>query len=125
MTEVCHDVQVELHLHSLSGEVMQYRSAVTDDNARVDIRASNFWRCLHHRTFFDVRIFNSFAASNQSGSLAAIFRRHEAEKHRAYEERVREVEQGNFTPLIFSSSGGMGKAATTKVRAPITSQSIL
>ena len=30
----------------------------------------------------------------------------------AYEERVREVERGSFTPLVFSSSGGMGKAAT-------------
>ena len=42
MTEVCHDVQVEPHLHALSGEVMHHRSAVLDDNARVDIRASVF-----------------------------------------------------------------------------------
>jgi len=112
MMEVCHDVQVEPHLYPLSGEVMRYRSAVTDDNARVDIRASGFWRCLHHHTFFDVRVFNSFAASNRSASLAAIFRRHEAEKRHAYEEWVSEVEYGSFTPLIFSS-GGMGKAATT------------
>ena len=42
MTEVCHDVQVEPHLHALSGEVMHHRSAVLDDNARVDIRASGF-----------------------------------------------------------------------------------
>ena len=31
----------------------------------------------------------------------------------AYEERIREVEHGSFTPLVFSSSSGMGKAATT------------
>jgi len=37
--------------------------------------------------FFDVRVFNAFAESNQSSSLAAIFRRHEGEKHRAYEEK--------------------------------------
>ena len=35
-----------------------------------------------------------------------------AEKRRAYEERIQEVERGSFTPLVFSSSGGMGKAAT-------------
>ena len=110
MTEVCHDVQVEPHLHALFGEVMHRRSAVLDDNARVDIRASGFWRCLHHRTFFDVRIFNSFAASNWSTTLAATFRKHEAEKRHVYEECIREVEHGSFT---FSSSGGMGKAATT------------
>ena len=113
MTEVCHDVQVEPHLHALSGEVMHHHSAVLDDNARVDIRTSGFWMCLHHRTFFDVRVFNSFAVSNWSTTLAATFRRHEAEKRRAYEERIREVEHGSFIPLVFSSSGGMGKAATT------------
>ena len=112
MTEVCHDVQVEPHLHALSGEVMHHRSAVLNDNARVD-RASGFWRCLHHRTYFVVRVFNSFAASNRSTTLAATFHRHETEKGHAYEERIREVEHGSFIPLVFSSSGGMGKAATT------------
>ena len=42
MTEVCHDVHVEPHLHALSGEALHHRSAVLDDNARVDIRASGF-----------------------------------------------------------------------------------
>ena len=80
----------------------------------MDIRASGFWRCLHHHTFFDVRILNSFAASNRFTTLAATFRRHdEAEKRCAYEERIHEVEHGSFTPLVFASSGGMGKAATT------------
>ena len=36
-----------------------------------------------------------------------------AEKHRTYEERIRKVEHGSFTSLVFSSSGGIGKAATT------------
>jgi len=63
--------------------------------------------------FFDVHIFNSFAASNCSTTLAAAFRSHEAEKHHAYEEHICEVEHGSFTQLVFSSYGGMGKAATT------------
>ena len=108
---LCH--WVEPHLHALSGEVMHHRSAVLDDNARVDIRASGFWRCLRHHTFFDVRVLNSFAASNRTTTLDATFHRHETEKRRAYEERIREVEHGSFTPLVFSSTGGMGKVATT------------
>ena len=41
MSEVCHDVQVEhTHLHPLSGELLCYKSAVHEDDARVDIRAS-------------------------------------------------------------------------------------
>ena len=113
MSEVCHNVQIEPQLHPLSGETLHYRSAIQDDDARVDIRASGFWRCLHHHTFFDVRVFNCFAASNRSSTLSTAFRKHELEKRRAYEERIREVEHGSFTPLAFSTSGGMGRAATT------------
>ena len=112
LSEVCHDVQVEPHLQPLTGEVLHYRTAVLEDDARVDIRAAGFWGCRHHRSFFDVGVFNDLADSNQSSSLAATFRKHEGVKRRAYEERVREVERGSFTPLVFSSSGGMGKAAT-------------
>ena len=36
MSEVCHDVQIEPHLHPLSGEIMHHRSAVLDDDAPVD-----------------------------------------------------------------------------------------
>ena len=46
MTEVCHDVQVEPHLLALSGEVMHHRSAVLDDDARVDIRAAAISKLL-------------------------------------------------------------------------------
>ena len=28
-----------------------------------------------------------------------------------YEQRIREVEHGTFSPLVFSSTGGMGRAA--------------
>jgi len=63
--------------------------------------------------FFYIRVFNSFAASNRFTTLTATFYRHEAEKRCAYEERIHEVGYGNFTPLVFSSSGGMGKAVTT------------
>ena len=55
---------------------------------------------------------NGFAESNVSFCSAATFRRHEGEKRRAYQERIREVERGSFIPLVFSSARGMGKAAT-------------
>ena len=40
--------------------------------------------------------------------MSACYRKHEKMKKRAYEQRVREVEHGSFTPL---ASGGMGNAA--------------
>ena len=35
----------------------------------------------------------------------------EQEKRRAYDQRVREIEHGSFTPLVFSASSGMGPTA--------------
>ena len=33
-------------------------------------------------------------------------------KKREYGDRIREIEHGSFTPLIFSTSGGLGKEST-------------
>ena len=32
-------------------------------------------------------------------------------RNRSYEQRIREVEHGSFTSLVFAATGGMGKAA--------------
>ena len=111
MSEVCHDIQVEPHLQPLSGESLHYKSAVHEDDARVDNRAAGFWDCATIVPFL-MLVFNTLAESNLSSCPAATFRRHKGEKHRAYEEHIQEVERGSFTPLVFSSSGGMGKADT-------------
>ena len=41
-----------------------------------------------------------------------MFRRHELEKKREYGDRVRSVESASFTPLVFSTFGGLGREAT-------------
>ena len=61
--------------------------------------------------FLDVKVFNAFAESSLSSTPAATFQRREGEKRKTYEEHMRKVERGSFTPLVFSSSRGMGKAA--------------
>ena len=64
--------------------------------------------------FFDVRVFNPFAASYRTlSSVPALYRRHGHEKRAHYEERVRKVERAAFTPLVFSVSGGASKLTTT------------
>ena len=60
--------------------------------------------------FFDVRVFNPFAPSNQS-SLRFTYGKHEREKPRVYEKRVIQIEHGSFTPLVFSACGGIRPAA--------------
>ena len=64
------------------------------------------------RAFFDVKVFNPLAKSYNDKRLSSVFSQLERHKRRSYDQRLREVEFGNFTPLIFSAAGGMGKAAT-------------
>ena len=59
-----------------------------------------------------MRVFNPFAQSHSKSTLAQCYRKNEQEKKRVYEERVREVEHGSFSALVFSTSGGMGPIAT-------------
>ena len=43
-----------------------------------------------------------------NSSITSILRKHEAEKKRMYNDRVMQIEQGTFTPLVFTSTGSMG-----------------
>ena len=63
------------------------------------------------RCFFDVRVFYPNASSYCSVSLTSAYKRHEDAKNREYGHRVREVEHGFVTPLVFTSTGGMGREA--------------
>ena len=44
--------------------------------------------------------------------LAMLCRQHEMVKKRQYGDRIREVEYTVFTPLVFSTTDGMGKETT-------------
>ena len=112
LTEVCHDVCTEPSLQSITDEVMARNSAITTDGARLDIAANGFWGGRFERTYLDVRVFNPYAPSNRQSSIDKCFRKHELEKKRAYDQRIREVEQASFTPLVMSASGGLAKEAT-------------
>ena len=97
---------------TLSGEILSRATATTEDEARLDISAQGFWGNRHQRAFFDVRVFNPNAPTYQKLQLTTAYRRQEREKQLKYEQRIREVELGSFTPLIFSISGGMSKSTT-------------
>ena len=90
LQEVCSDVQVEPPLQPLSGEHLSLRTANREDGARLDVAATNFWSHNRQRTFFDVRVFNPLAQSNNQ-PLPTCYRKQEQEKRRHYDQRVREV----------------------------------
>ena len=91
LSEVCHNVATEPRLQPLSGESLTHRTAITSDDARLDIRARGFWSAAQD-AYFDVRVFHPNAPSNRSGSLSSAYKKHEDSKKRAYGQRVRDVE---------------------------------
>ena len=112
LTEVCHNVATEPTLQPLNGETFSYCTANTDAEARADIRARGFWS-KGQDAYFDVWFFYPNASSYVSKPLSSLFRTHEQAKKREYGQRIRDVEHGVFTPLVFSTSGAMGREATT------------
>ncbi len=112
LTEACNDVCVEPDLQPAAPNQLHGSSANIQDGARLDIAANGVWGRGLEITYFDVRVFNPIAPSNWNLPPSTAYRKHEREKKRAYEQRVREVEHSSFTPLVLSAAGGMGTEAT-------------
>jgi hypothetical protein len=102
------DVGCEPSLEPLTGEIMKYQSAITTDNARSDVRCRSFWTMMRN-AFFEFRVFNPFAKSYSSKTPKQCYRLLAQTRRREYEQRIREVDDGDFTPMIISSTGGMGE----------------
>ena len=112
LSEVCHGVGTEPNLQPVNEERFKHKIANREDGARLDIVAVDFWGKDRLCAFFDIRVFNPFAQSYRNTYLSQCYRQNELEKKRIYDERVREIEHGSFSPLVFSTSGGMGTTAT-------------
>ena len=103
---VCKDVVVEPTLQKLTGEILN-NGANRSDDARLDVHARGFWE-RQRSAYFDVRVFHPYADSYHGKNTDELYKQHESEKKKKYTKRVLEVEQGTFTPLVFSTTGGMG-----------------
>ena len=109
LKDVCHDVEVEPHLQTLTGEVLT-NSANSSDEARLDVSARGFWQ-RGQRAFFDVRVFNPFAKSHLNQKLDMVFSWNENVKKRHYNQQIIDIKLGSFCPLVFSPYGGNGREA--------------
>ena len=111
LNEVCDDVEIEPCLQTLQGEAFANRTTTTDDDARLDIRANGLWENRFSKTFFDVKIFNPHARTCPK-DIDGAYKMHEQIKKLKYEQRIREVENSTFNPLVFSCTGGAGPPAS-------------
>ena len=101
----CNGVEIEPVSQETTGEELN-RGANTAPDTRLDIVARGFWE-RQRSAFFDVRICHPNADSYWDMDPYQIYRQHETEKKRQYSSRILEVEQATFTPLVFSTTGGM------------------
>ena len=74
----CHNFSIEPHLQPLNGEGFHHKSANTDENSHLDIRAKGFWN-RGQDAYFDVKVFHPNSPSSRSMDLLAIYHRHESE----------------------------------------------
>ena len=102
---VCYDVQVEPALQPITGEELA-RGTNQPSDARLDVHCRGIWE-RRMAAFFDIRLCHPNADSYRDLSPKQIYRIHENEKKRKYNSRVTEIEQGTFTPLVFTTTGGM------------------
>ena len=103
---VCKDVEIEPQLQDVTGEQLSSGSNLAKE-ARLDIHARGFWE-KRQSAFFDIRVCHPNVEAYKQMEPKQIYRLHENEKKRSYSRRVLDIEHGSFTPLVFTSTGGMG-----------------
>ena len=108
---------IEPMLNELTGENLGQASANTSAEARLDVSARGVWS-RNQRAFFDIRVFNPNARRFQGQSLKQSYVTNEKEKKRMYNNRILQVENGTFTPLVFNAFGGMGVGHSTRDLPP-------
>ena len=105
LSVVCNDVEIEPVLQESTGENLN-RGANRAPDARLVISVLGFWE-RQRTAFFDVRVSHPSADCYRDLSPKEVYRQHENEKKHQYASRVIEAEQGTFTPLVFTTTGGM------------------
>jgi len=109
-------MESEPHLLGLTGETFDLRTANTANEARLDIKAPGFWQ-RGQTAYFDVRVTHVNNKGQQGQSTSKSFKQHEQAKKREYLQRILEVDNGSFTPLVFGTNGGLGEECSRFISA--------
>ena len=98
---VCPDVEIEPCLQPITAEKLN-RGANKGSDARLNVHCRGFWE-RQRAAFFDIRVCHPNADSYKELAPKQINQVHENEKKRKYGSRVTEVEQGIFTPFVYTT----------------------
>ena len=97
LSVVCKDVRKEPTLSTLPD---------SNDELQPDISVRSFWQRFQ-RTNVDVRVFYHFTPIYRNQSLATTMKTTEDQKKRKYKQWIVDGENDSFTPLVFTTNGGM------------------
>ena len=104
LKDVCKDVRIEPELLPIVGTSTSSNNLAL--KARLDVSAVGVWSPME-RTFLDVRVVHPNCPTNRGKTIEKIYEKNEKEKKNSYNQRVIQVEKATFTPLVFTTSGGM------------------
>ena len=105
LSEVCSDVRTEPKLIPTQAD---YVEGFTYPRARPDVPARGLWSSCE-KTFFDVMVSHPTADSHMKKFVEKLYRDDEEPK---IWRRHQKCEKSSFTPLIFTTTGGMGPECT-------------
>lgn len=108
MKEVCKDVRIEPELLPLDTDIINNGNIA--EKARLDVSGNGVWGPFE-KTFLDIRVMHPNAPTYINKNIEQVYVHHEREKKRQYNERVLQIEKGTFTPIVMSTTGGMGNEA--------------
>ena len=93
MREVCNDVKTEPELLPLENdEIVNGNRA---QKARLDVSGNGIWG-PQEKTFLDIRVMHPNSESYRGKDIHQVYRLHEMEKKRTYNERIIQIEKGSF-----------------------------
>ena len=111
------DVGLEPMLAPLEGEeaTFRYKTANRKDDARSDVRVRNFFT-KKRNAFFEFRVLYPLASSYLGKNASQLFEEVAQQRRREYCQRIVEVDDGDFTPMIMFSNGCMGPEMTAVIK---------
>ena len=110
LKDVCKDVRIEPELLPIGNIAVDCNNK--SEKARLDVSCVGFWSPME-RTMLDVRIVHPNCKTHREKDIDQLYQQQENEKKNEYNHRVMQVEKATFTPLVFSTSGGMAPECTT------------
>ena len=106
MKDVAYDVHTEPGLLPVGNTQLKNGTNIAE-MARLDVSARGIWNHCE-KTMFDVRITHHLAPSNSRKTIDELLHSQEQEKIKMYGDRILQVENASFIPLVYTTSGAMG-----------------